>query len=114
MDLQKSLESTKKLYADFPTTYDSTCPNIEAIFRLPKATWEKELAFKSDDHWLMDVWRKDFDNRKERLEQIMDKVDLDIEWVKEIRVDCTRYLKLMMDYDMPVVQMDPEKVKPYF
>lgn len=62
----------------------------------------------------MDVWRRDFDNKKERLEQIMSKVDPNIEWIKEIRAECTRYLKLMTEYDMPVVQMDPEKVKPYF
>lgn len=44
----------------------------------------------------------------------MSKVDLDIEWIKEIRVECARYLKLMTKYDMPAVQMDPEKLKPYF
>lgn len=44
----------------------------------------------------------------------MSKVDLDIEWIKEIRAKCARYLKLMTEYDMPIVQMDPEKIKPYF
>lgn len=44
----------------------------------------------------------------------MDKVDPKIEWVKEIRVDCARYLKLMTEYDMPTVQIDLEKIKPYF
>lgn len=48
------------------------------------------------------------------MEQIMSKVDPDIEWIKEIRVECARYLKLMTKYDMPAVQMDQEKVKPYF
>lgn len=62
----------------------------------------------------MDVWWKDVDNQKERLEQIMGKVDPDIKWIKEIIMECTRYLKIMTKYNMPVVQMDPKKVKPYF
>lgn len=56
LDLQQSLEGIRKLCTNFPAAYDSTFPKIEAILQLPKATWEKELAFNKDDHWLMDVW----------------------------------------------------------
>lgn len=49
-DLQQSLEGMKKLCTDFLARYESTYQKIEAILKLPSATWEKELAFKRDDH----------------------------------------------------------------
>lgn len=48
------------------------------------------------------------------LEQVLNKIDPDIEWAKEVRAYCTRYLKLMMGYDILVVQVDQEKIKPHF
>lgn len=108
------MESMNKICTDLPVMYKSTYPKIKAILWLPNTTWENELALKRDDHWLMDVWKWDFENKKERLEQVIDKVDPNIEWVKEIIADCTQYLRLMMRYDIPVVQIDPEKIKPHF
>lgn len=104
----------KKLSTNFPKRYDSTYPKIEAILKMPSTDREKELAFKRYDHWLVDVWRRDFKNQKERLDQVIDKVDADIGWVKEVRVDCAPYLKVMMGYEMPLVQIDSKKIKPHF
>lgn len=41
-------------------------------------------------------------------------MDLDIEWAKDVRADCIQFLNLMMGFDMHVIQIDPEKVKPHF
>lgn len=41
-------------------------------------------------------------------------MDLDIDWAKDVREDCIQYLKLMVGYDMFLIQIDLEKIKPHF
>lgn len=38
LDVQRSLEGTRKLYNDFRRIYESTFPKIEAILKLPSKT----------------------------------------------------------------------------
>lgn len=114
LELKRNLEGTRKFWNDFPKIYESTYPKIEAILKLPQKIWEKEIALTEDDHWPVDMWKLDFDHRKEKLEQVLCKVELDIDWAKDIRADCIQYLKLMIGYDMPAVEIDPKKIKPYF
>lgn len=62
LEVQKSLKGTRKYCIDFLRMYESTYPKIEAILKLPKKTWENELTFKDDDHWLVDMWKMNFEN----------------------------------------------------
>lgn len=62
LELQRSLESTRKFWTDFLGIYGFTFSKIEAILKLRKKTWKEELAFKEDDHWLVETWRMDFEN----------------------------------------------------
>lgn len=45
---------------------------------------------------------------------MLHEVELDIDWVKEIRVACEEYLRLMTDFGVIAIELDPEKIKPYF
>lgn len=54
------------------------------------------------------------DHKKEILEWVIHEVELYIDWAKEIRTTCGEYLKLMTDYDMSVVELDQEKIRPLF
>lgn len=113
LDVQRHLEGITKFCTKFQKIYGSTYPKIEAVLKLPQKTWEKELALTQDSHWLVDMWKLDFDHRKEILEQVLYKVKLDIDWAKDIRVEYIQYLKLIIGQDMFVVEIDPEKIKPY-
>lgn len=48
------------------------------------------------------------------LDQVLYKVEPNIDWAKEISANCIEYLKLMTCYDVPSIEINPEKVKPYF
>lgn len=88
LEVQRHLEGMRKFCIEFPNIYGSTYPKIEAILKLPQKTWEKELALIEDDHWLVDMWKLYFYHRKEILEQVLYKVEPNIDWAKYIRVDC--------------------------
>lgn len=78
---------------------------------MPEKSWEKELSLAKDDHWLVEAWNMGLDHI---IEWVLHEVELDIDWAKEIRMACAKYLKLMIDFDMPSIEMDPKKIRPYF
>lgn len=63
------------------------------------------------DHWLVVTWNLGLDHWKEVLEWVLYEVDLDIDWVKQIRVNYAEYLKMMTDLDVPASELDIEKIK---
>lgn len=38
---------------------------------------------------------------------MLHEVELNLDWIKEYWMACEEYLKLMIDYGMPIVELDP-------
>lgn len=36
------------------------------------------------DHWIVETWKLSLDHRKEVLEKVLHKVELEIDWIKEV------------------------------
>lgn len=62
----------------------------------------------------METWKLGLDHWKEIFERVLHELEQDIDWVKEIRVAYEEYLKLMTYFDMSAIELDLEKIKPYF
>lgn len=77
-------------------------------------TQEKGLALAKDDYWLVETWKMILDHRREVLEQLLHELELNLDQVKEHRTNYEEYLKLMIDYDMPTIELDPKKINPLF
>lgn len=114
LEVKNILKGIRKFYTDFLELYRITYPKLEAILNIPKKSWEKKLALVEGDHWLMETWKLGLYHRKEVLERLFHEVELDIDWAKEIRVVCEEYPRLMTEFDSPIVELDPEKIKLYF
>lgn len=54
------------------------------------------------------------DHIREVTERVLHEVKLDLEWVMEHRTDSEDYLKTITDYDMPTLELDLDKLKPFF
>lgn len=114
LEVQKILKGIRKFCTNFPELYKIRYPKLEAFLKIRYKSWEKGLALVKDDHWLVETWKLGLDHRKEVLERVLHEVELDIDWVKEMRVDYAEYLKMMTDLDVPASELDAEKLKPYF
>lgn len=100
-DVQKQLEAMEKICHQLTKLYKITHPQLDAILKMPERTWEKELALVKDDHWLVETWKMGLDHRRDVLERVLHKMNNE------------DYLKLMTDFDMPIVELDLEKIRPH-
>lgn len=53
----------------------------------------------------METWKLSVDHKKEVLGQVLHEVELEIDWIKEFWVVCEEYKKLMMEFDVPAIEL---------
>lgn len=99
---------------NYSELYMITYPKLESILKLSRGIWENGLGLPEDDHWLVETWQMGPNYRKGILEKFLHKLELDLKWVAEHQTNSEDYLKMMTNYKMPTLELDPEKIKPLF